>query len=37
VETQAFYRAMGCREAEEPNLEHVEKEPFDCQLEYQLI
>lgn len=37
VETQAFYRAMGCREAEEPSLEHVKKEPFDCQLEYQLI
>ena len=36
VETQAFYQAMGCREAEEYNWEHVEKEPFDCQLEYLL-
>ncbi|WP_295588018.1 YigZ family protein [uncultured Oscillibacter sp.] len=36
VETQAFYQAMGCREAEEYNREHVEKEPFDCQLEYLL-
>ena len=34
VETQAFYRAMGCVEAEEYNAEHVAKEPCDCQLEY---
>ena len=34
VETQAFYHAMGCVEAREYNREHVEKEPFDCQLEY---
>ncbi len=33
VETQAFYMAQGCREAEEYNREHAEKEPFDCQLE----
>ncbi len=33
VESQAFYRAMGCREAEEYNPMHVEKEPYDCQLE----
>lgn len=33
VESQAFYRAMGCREAEEYNQASVEKEPFDCQLE----
>lgn len=33
VETQAFYRAMGCVEAEEYQREHVEKEPCDCQLE----
>lgn len=33
VETQAFYRAMGCVEAQEYNQEHVEREPFDCQLE----
>ena len=34
VETQAFYKAMGCVEAEEYNAEHVRQEPFDCQLEY---
>lgn len=33
VESQAFYRAMGCVEAKEYYLPHVEKEPFDCQLE----
>ncbi len=33
VESQAFYKAMGCVEAEEYNSEHVEKEPYDCQLE----
>lgn len=36
VESQAFYRAMGCTEAEEYQLEHVEKEPYDCQLECDL-
>ncbi len=33
-ESQAFYKAMGCIEAREYQREHVEKEPFDCQLEY---
>lgn len=33
VETQAFYRAMGCVEAQEYDRHHVEQEPFDCQLE----
>ncbi|PWM66220.1 MAG: GNAT family N-acetyltransferase [Clostridiales bacterium] len=33
VESQKFYRAMGCTEAQEYNQKHVEKEPFDCQLE----
>lgn len=33
VESQAFYKAVGCREAEEYSAYHVEKEPFDCQLE----
>lgn len=33
VESQAFYRAMGCTEAKEYQREHVEKEPYDCQLE----
>lgn len=36
VETQAFYKAMGCVEAQEYNQQHVEAEPFDCQLEYRL-
>ena len=36
VETQAFYRAMGCREAIEYSAEHVAAEPCDCQLEYVL-
>lgn len=36
VETQAFYKAMGCREAEEYQKVHAEAEPFDCQLEYVL-
>lgn len=34
VETQAFYKSMGCVEALEYEKHHVEKEPFDCQLEY---
>ena len=33
VETQAFYKKMGCVDAEEPNEKHVAKEPFDRQLE----
>lgn len=37
VETQAFYRSMGCVEAQEYNRQHVEAEPFDCQLEYLII
>lgn len=36
VESQAFYTAMGCREAEYYHKAHVEAEPFDCQLEYLL-
>lgn len=34
IESQAFYEAMGCIEAEEYSNIHVEKEPCDCQLEY---
>lgn len=34
VETQAFYRSLGCVEAEEYNEEHVKQEPYDCQMEY---
>lgn len=33
VETQAFYRKMGCVEAQIYHQEHVSREPFDCQLE----
>lgn len=33
VESQAFYHEMGCVEAKEYQLRHVEAEPFDCQLE----
>lgn len=33
VESQAFYKAMGCVEAVEYNQQLAEKEPFDCQLE----
>ncbi len=36
VETQAFYRRLGCVEAEEYQKEHVEREPYDCQMEYKL-
>lgn len=36
VESQAFYRALGCVEADEYNADHVEREPFDCQLECRL-
>ena len=36
VETQAFYRSLGCVEAEEYSAAHVAQEPYDCQLEYRL-
>ncbi len=36
VESQAFYKAMGCTEAMEYNMKLVKMEPFDCQLEYVL-
>lgn len=36
VESQAFYKAMGCVEAKVYNQKHVEKEPYDCQLECEL-
>ena len=36
VESQAFYRALGCVEACEYSPAHVEKEPCDCQLECSL-
>lgn len=36
VESQAFYKAVGCVEAVEYNQYLAEKEPCDCQLEYVL-
>lgn len=36
VESQAFYRRMGCVEAREYDRRHTEAEPFDCQLECEL-
>lgn len=36
AESQAFYAAMGCVDAEEYHQPHVDAEPFDCQLEYKL-
>lgn len=35
-ESMAAYRKYGCMEAEEPDAAHVEKEPWDVQLEYRL-
>ena len=32
----AFYRAMGCVEAEEPDPFHAAAEPCDVQMEYRL-
>ena len=34
VESQAFYKTMGCVEAQMYHQKHVEAEPFDCQLEF---
>lgn len=36
VETQAFYRRMGCTDAEEYSDAHVTAEPYDRQLEFAL-
>ena len=36
VETQAFYAKLGCVDATRPEKGHVEREPFDCQLEFRL-
>jgi len=35
-ETVSFYKSIGCKEAVEYNKKLVEKEPYDCQLEYLL-
>ena len=36
VESQAFYAAMGCTDAQEIDEDHARREPFDRQLEYLL-
>ena len=36
IETQRFYRSLGCVDAARPQQKHAEAEPFDCQLEYPL-
>lgn len=36
VETQAFYRALGCTEAAEYQQSHAAQEPYDVQMEYVL-
>lgn len=36
IETQRFYRSLGCVDAAQPQQKHIESEPFDCQLEYKL-
>ena len=35
-ETQAFYKSVGCHEAEEIDPVLFEKEPYDCHLEFVL-
>lgn len=37
LESQAFYRSLGCTDAAEYNQKHVEAEPYDCQMEYCLF
>lgn len=36
IESQAFYKKMGCVEAQVYHQKHVEAEPYDCQLECKL-
>ena len=36
IETQKFYRAVGCTDAEEIIREHADREPYDIQLEKSL-
>jgi predicted N-acetyltransferase YhbS len=36
IETQKFYKALGCKLAKEINQELKELEPFDIQLEYEI-
>lgn len=34
VETQYFYRSVGCVDAQVTNKKHADAEPYDCQMEY---
>lgn len=36
VETQNFYRSLGCVDAKDCSAAHVKAEPYDCQLEFAL-
>lgn len=36
VESQAFYKKMGCVPAQIYHKKHIEEEPYDCQLECEL-
>ena len=36
IESQLFYRALGCTDAMELNEEHVKNGPMDRQMEYVL-
>lgn len=36
-ESQAFYRSIGCIDALWISKAHVQKEPYDCQMEYALL
>lgn len=37
IETQKFYEALGCLDAQEHCQKHVEQEPYDRQLEFLLL
>ncbi len=37
IETQAFYRKMGCRDASEPSAEHIRQNPDERQLECDVL
>lgn len=36
-ESQAFYRSIGCVDALWISQAHAQKEPYDCQMEYELL
>jgi len=37
VESQGFYRGIGCVDATDPSKLHADLEPFDCQLEFAIL